>query len=141
MATTTITTSAVGDGSFETLLGRHRIVTDLAPEAGGRDRGPEPAHLFATSLGACVAAIVQVYCESHGLDARDLRVDVDFEKVGQPSRLRGLRVRIAVPHADLTDENLRTVLQRVAEHCPVHETISTMDAIEFEFEGERGAGD
>lgn len=141
MSTTTITTSAVGDGAFETLLGRHRIVTDLAPEVGGRDRGPEPAHLFVTSLGACVAGIVQVYCDGHGHDARDLRVDVDFEKVGHPSRLRGLRVRIAVPHADLTSEALRTVLQRVAEHCPVHETISTMDAIEFEFEGERGAGD
>jgi len=49
-------------------------------------------------------------------------------------------VRIAVPHADMSSDRLRTVIQRVAEHCPVHETISTLDAIRFEFEGERGAG-
>lgn len=137
----TITTTSLGDRTLETLLGHHRIVTDLPPEMGGSNRGPEPAQLFVVSLGSCVAAIVLAYCETHDLDARDLRVDVDFQKTGQPSRLRGIRVRIALPHADLASDRLRTVLQRVAEHCPVHETLSTLDAIGFEFEGERGAGD
>jgi len=137
----TITTTAVGDKSFESLVGQHRVVTDVPAEMGGHDRGLEPAQLFVVSLGSCVAALVQAYCEHHDVDARDLRVDVDFEKVSQPSKLRDIRVRIAVPHADLTSERLRTILQRVAEHCPVHETISTMDAIQFEFEGERGVGD
>jgi putative redox protein len=136
----TITTTSLGNGTFESLLGRHRIVTDVPPDMGGTDRGPEPAQLFAVSLGACVAAIVQAYCAAHDVDGRDLRVDVDFEKTGEPSRLRHILVRIAVPHADMSSDRLRTVLQRVAEHCPVHETISTLDAIRFEFEGERGAG-
>jgi putative redox protein len=137
----TITTTAVGDKSFESIVGHHRIVTDVPAAMGGQDRGLEPAQLFIVSLGSCVATLVQEYCDHHDVDARDLRVDVDFERAVQPSRLRRIRVRIAVPHADLTSERLRTILQRVAEHCPVHETISTMDAIEFEFEGERGVGD
>jgi putative redox protein len=137
----TITTQAVGDKSFETLVGRHRIVSDVPAAMGGQDRGPESAQLFVVSLGACVATLVQEYCDHHDLDGRDLRVDVDFEQVGPSSRLRHIRVRIAVPHADLADERLRTILQRVAEHCPVHEAISTTDAIEFEFESERGVGD
>lgn len=136
----TITTTSLGNGAFESLLGRHRIVTDVPPEMGGEDRGPEPAQLFAVSLGACVAAIVQAYCVTHDIDGRDLRVDVDFEKTGEPSRLQRILVRIAVPHADMSSDRLRTVLQRVAEHCPVHETMSTLDAIRFEFEGERSAG-
>ena len=136
----TITTTAVGDKSFESVVGRHRIVTDVPTPMGGQDRGLGPAQLFVVSLGSCVATLVQEYCEHHDVDARDLRVDVDYEKVSQPARLRGIRVRIAVPHADLTDDRLRTILQRVAEHCPVHETISTMGATQFEFEGERGIG-
>jgi len=136
----TITTTAIGERAFEALVGRHRIVTDVPTDLGGQDRGPEPAQLFVVSLGACVATLVQEYCLHHDVDARDLRVDVDYEKVSHPSRLRHIRVRIAVPHADLSSERLRTILQRVAEHCPVHETISTMDAIEFEFENDRGAG-
>ena len=136
----TITTTSLGNGAFESLLGRHPIVTDVPTEMGGEDRGPEPAQLFIVSLGACVAAIVQAYCNAHDLDGRDLRVDVDFEKTGEPARLRRIRVRIAVPHADMSSDRLRTVIQRVAEHCPVHATISTLDAIQFEFEGERGAG-
>jgi putative redox protein len=136
----TITTTSLGNGAFETLLGRHRIVTDAPQGMGGEDRGPEPAQLFVASLGACVAAIVQAYCAAHDVDGRDLRVDVDFEKTGEPTRLRRILVRIAVPHADMSSDRLRTVIQRVAEHCPVHETVSTLDAIRFEFEGERGAG-
>jgi putative redox protein len=137
----TISTHAVGDKSFETLVGRHRIVSDVPASMGGQDRGLEPAQLFVVSLGACVATLVQEYCDHHGLDGRDLRVDVDFERTAPASRLRDIRVRIAVPHADLANERLRTILQRVAEHCPVHETISTVDGIQFEFEGERGVGD
>ena len=136
----TITTTSLGNGAFESQVGRHRIVTDVPNEMGGEDRGPEPAQLFVVSLGACVAAIVQTYCAAHDLDGRDLRVDVDFEKTGEPARLRRIVVRIAVPHADMSSDRLRTVVQRVAEHCPVHETISTLDAIRFEFESERGAG-
>jgi len=136
----TITTTSLGNGAFESQVGRHRIVTDVPNEMGGEDRGPEPAQLFVVSLGACVAAIVQAYCAAHDLDGRDLCVDVDFEKTGQPARLRRILVRIAVPHADMSSDRLRTVVQRVAEHCPVHETISTLDAIRFEFESERGAG-
>ncbi|MFU8889254.1 MAG: OsmC family protein [Trueperaceae bacterium] len=136
----TITTASLGNGAFESQIGRHRIVTDAPQGMGGEDRGPEPAQLFVVSLGACVAAIVQAYCAAHEIDDRDLRVEVDFEKTGEPARLQRILVRIAVPHADMSSDRLRTVLQRVAEHCPVHETISTLDAIRFEFEGERGAG-
>jgi putative redox protein len=113
----TITTTAVGNRSFEALVGRHRIATDVPADLGGEDRGPEPAQLFIVSLGACVATLVQEYCLHHDIDARDLRVDVDYEKVSHPARLRHIRVRIAVPHADLGSDRLRTILQRVAEYA------------------------
>jgi uncharacterized OsmC-like protein len=126
----TITTDYRGDMSFTTDLGRHRLVIDVPDSMGGKGRGPTPPELFVASLGSCVAAYVAAYCERTGLDARDLAVDVSYAKAEDPTRLVDLTITVNLPHADCGAREV--AIRRVAEHCPVHETIGTLSEVRFE---------
>jgi uncharacterized OsmC-like protein len=128
----TITTVYRGDMGFEAILGERRLVIDVPQSMGGRDRGPTPIELFVASLGSCVAAFVARYCERVGLDTTDLSVDVAFERDDrEPTSLVDLEVSINLPHADCGTRE--EAIRRVAEHCPVHETVEfNMKAIDFE---------
>lgn len=125
-----ITTSYLGEMTFETRVGNHRIVIDVPPSMGGEDRGPTPPDLFVASLGSCVAAFVAQYCERTGIDTTDLAVDVAYEKAEDPTRLVNLQVTIRLPHAECHDRE--AAIRRVAEHCPVHASIASFDGLVFQ---------
>ncbi len=125
-----ISTVYKGDMLFESEIGKHRVLIDVPAAMGGSDRAPTPPEIFVASLGSCVAAFVVQYCERNGTDAGDMRVDVSFDKVENPSRLINFKVTIVLPRADCKQR--REALLRVAEHCIVHETISNMGEIELE---------
>jgi uncharacterized OsmC-like protein len=127
----TITTTSRGDGSFEAALGRHRVLVDVPESMGGSDRGPTSTELFVASLGSCVAAFVADWCARVGLDATDLSVDVSYEQAEEPTRLVDLDVAINLPKAEVGER--LDAIRRVAEHCPVHETVEyTLEAIDLE---------
>jgi putative redox protein len=123
-----------GDMNLEAVMGEHRVVVDVPASMGGKGRGPTPTDLFVASLGSCVAAFVADYCERVGLDTRELSVVVSFEQEGEPdcpTCLTDLEVVVNLPHADCG--NREEAIRRVAEHCPVHETVEfTLKAIDFE---------
>ncbi len=125
-----ITTYYRGDMLFESKLGNHSLLIDVPASMGGKDRSPTPPELFVASLGSCVGAFVAHYCQRTGIDATDMTVDVTFDKLENPTRLANLKVRIDLPQGECADR--QAAIHRVAEHCPVHETITTMQAIEIE---------
>ena len=129
-----ITTYYKGDMLFESKLGNHSVIVDVPAGMGGQDRGPTPPELFIASLGSCVAALVAQYCGRSGIDASDMTVDVSFDKVDDPTRLTNLKVRVDLPHGQYADR--QAAIHRVAEHCPVHETILTMEGIEIDILGQ-----
>jgi uncharacterized OsmC-like protein len=112
---------------FETQLGKHNVLIDVPPSMGGSDRGPTPPEFFVASLGSCVAALVANYCNNAGLDANGLSVDVSFDKADDPTRLANLNVVINLPNAKINGRE--AAIRRVAERCPVHETIASMDSV------------
>ncbi|HEX2906856.1 MAG TPA: OsmC family protein [Phototrophicaceae bacterium] len=126
-----ITTFYKGGMLFETQMGSHTLQIDVPASMGGSDRGPTPPEIFIASLGSCVGAFVAQYCERNGVDARDLTVDVLFDKAENPSRLINLKIQVKLPDADCTEQRAEAV-KRVAAHCPVHETISTLEGIQIE---------
>lgn len=128
-----ITTYYKGDMLFESRLGDHSIVVDVPPSMGGKDRGPTPPELFVASLGSCVGAFVAQYCGRSGVDAQDMTVDVTFDKADNPTRLINLKVHVDLPHGECADRE--RAIRRVAEHCPVHETIVTLEGIEIDIVG------
>jgi len=130
----TINTYHKGDMLFETQLGKHKVLIDVPPSMGGTDRGPTPPEFFIASLGSCVAALVANYCNSANLDTTDLAVDVSFDKAEDPTRLTNVKVIIHLPHADV--KGREKPILRVAERCPVHETICSMDSVEISLDGD-----
>lgn len=128
-----ITTHYTGDMLFSTKLGNHEIFIDVPASMGGKDRGPTPPEFFVASLGSCIAAFVANYCNQSGIDATDMSVDVSFDKVEDPTRLVNLKVQVNVPHSELNGRE--KALLRVAEHCPVHETMCHLDGVEISLNG------
>lgn len=124
-----ITTYYKGDMLFESQLGDHKLVIDMPQEMGGHNRGPHPTELFIASIGACAAVRVASYCQDEGIDSRDMSVDVTCDKIGKPIRLVNLKVTINLPHGKCQDRE--GAIRRVAKHCPVSETLSTLETIEF----------
>lgn len=122
-----------GDMLFESKLGNHTVRIDVPASMGGKDRGPTPPELFIASLGSCVGAFVADYCGRAGVDTSDMTVDVTFDKVENPTRLVNLKVKVNLPNGDC-GERQKAIL-RVAEHCPVHETITTLEHVEISIQG------
>jgi hypothetical protein len=95
-----------------------------------RDERTQPGSHTAGVVRGVVAAFVAGYRERVGLDDRDLSVDVHYDKAEDPTRFVNLSVTVRLPHATCGDRE--QALRRVAEHCPVHATISTLERISIE---------
>ncbi len=126
----TISTTYLGNMLFETQLGSHKILIDVPSAMGGLDRAPTPPEFFVASLGSCIAAFVAQYCERNTIDAGDLRVDLSYDKADDPTRLTHLKATIHLPNGSCGSR--LQAIERVAAHCPVHETINTMEALTIE---------
>lgn len=129
----TIRTEYKGGMLFESTIGDHTVTIDVPSAMGGSDRGPTPPELFIASLGACIAAFVTNYCNNIDIDAGGMTVDVSYDKADHPTRLTDVRVEINLPHGDVKGRE-QSIL-RVAEHCPVHESICTLDDVEIALHG------
>ena len=129
-----ITTHYKGDMLFESVIGEHKITIDVPESMGGDDRGPVPPQLFVASLGSCIGAFVAQYCEQNGINDEGMQIDISFEKAADPTRLVNLRATVKLPKGDC-GKRVKAI-ERVAEHCPVHSTIRTMENLEIEILGE-----
>jgi uncharacterized OsmC-like protein len=129
-----VTTYYKGGMLFESEVGKHRMLVDGPATWGGQDRGPMPPEVFMASIGSCVGVLVAHFCDTHNLDATDMVVTVNYDKADKPTRFTNIVVDVKMPHAVCGDECTRNALKLVAEHCPVHETILTVENIRFNFE-------
>jgi uncharacterized OsmC-like protein len=118
---------------FETQLGNHTLQIDVPSSMGGSDRGPTPPEVFVASLGSCVAALVANYCNKAKLNTDGLTVDVAYEKADDPTRLINLKVKVDLPNAKIAGRE--KAIERVADHCPVHQTICSWEDVGFEISG------
>ncbi len=130
----TITTHYKGNMLFETAIGKHTLTIDVPADMGGTDRGPQPPQIFIASLGSCIGAFVAQYSERAGMDTSGMTVDLSFEKAADPTRLINLKATVKLPNAECTQRV--NAIHKVAEHCPVHETILTMQGLEIEVLGQ-----
>lgn len=127
-----VTTTYKGDMEFEARVGNHTLIIDGPDSWGGKDRGPIPPQLFMASIGSCVAVLVTHFCDEHKMDATNLSVDVDYDVAEHPTRFHNIRVKIDLPNTVCDDECMLKALEHVARHCPVHESILTLERINFE---------
>jgi uncharacterized OsmC-like protein len=130
----TVTTNYKGNMLFESTVGNHTLTIDVPATMGGSDRGPTPPEIFIASLGSCIGAFVAQYCKKNGVDDTGMTVDLSFDKAADPTRLVNLKATVKLPNGDC-GKRIKAI-ERVATHCPVHATISTMEGLALEIHGQ-----
>ncbi len=112
---------------FETIVGRHRIITDQPVAGGGADAGPAPPELLLASLGSCAGHYAVEYLRARSLSAADLEIRVSAAKGTSPARLASFRIEVNVPGID---ERHQQGLLRAVKTCLIHNTLLTGPALE-----------
>lgn len=116
---------------FRITVRGHELWVDQPVEDGGDDSAPTPIELLAGALAGCVAFYAGRYLRMQGLEDGDLRVSCDLDwAADDPPRLSELHVKVAVP-MELSDAKVKA-LQRVVEHCSVHNTLSSTPSVDIE---------
>jgi uncharacterized OsmC-like protein len=100
---------------------------DEPVEDGGSNTGANPMQYFTASLAGCQNEQAQVVAEelSINIEEIDLNVEVDLDLSGfmgtadhSNGSYKSVRLN-AVLHGDLTDEQAKTVGQKVDARCPI----------------------
>jgi putative redox protein len=124
----TVRDSGPGDLLVEITAGGRTFSGDEPRAAGGQGRGPSPYDLLCAALGACTTMTVRLYADRKGWPLEHVAVSVAFEKEtgADPPDLFRRTVTLAGP----LGEDQRARLLQIAEHCPVHRTLTAGARVE-----------
>lgn len=103
----------------------HELVTDVGPDLGGDDAGPDPHDLFDAALGACKALTVLWYAQRKAIPVESIAVAVIRDATDERNGVYRLNAELSLD-GTLTDEQ-RASLLSVAEKCPVHKLMTAID--------------
>src|SRR6476620_624217 len=99
----------------------HEIVTDQTQRSGGAYSGATPLELLGAALGSCMALYVQQFCEVRDLPYVGMKVEVRQKNEKGPNRVGEFSVKVVLPQE--LPEQYMSVLERVVQSCPVHNTL------------------
>jgi putative redox protein len=111
------------------------LVTDAPMDNEGQGRHFSPTDLTAASMGSCILTIMGIAARKRDLDIQGARAVVTKEMSAVPRRhISRLRMTITLP-AHL-DSKARKILERIADACPVRQSLGerTRTAVEFVYE-------
>ena len=124
-----MTVTRKNDMEFSIRVRGHEVTSDMSASDGGGDQGPSPVELLAGSLGACIAMTVQGYCRSHGYEG-DVEVSLTTELADKPKRIGRIVVDVGLP--DGIPDDKFDVIKRVAQRCPIHETLRSPPGLDID---------
>ncbi len=82
---------------FSVQLRDHVMTTDMSVAEGGKDGGPSPVEYLGVASGACLATMVQAYCDARGYTDGDVSVSLTLELVENPNRVGGIVLDVELP--------------------------------------------
>jgi putative redox protein len=117
---------------FAIRIRSHELIVDQTLAGGGADSGPTPIELLGASLGSCIAYYVHHFFHTRGLPADAIRVEVTQAGESNPNRVGSFRAKVFLP-AEIPSRYL-TLLKRVIDACPAHNTLLLGAKIHVGFE-------
>jgi uncharacterized OsmC-like protein len=135
----TVVVASTGAGPFDQIMldGRHSLRADEPAATGGSDAGPGPYELLLMALGTCTSMTVHLYAarkkwplEQVVVRLRQERVHVqDCADCEKPDAMVH-RIEKTIELIGTLDDEQRQRLREIADHCPVHKTLTSKIVIE-----------
>lgn len=117
-----------GDDRFIVRVRNHAFIVDQPSDVGGSDLGPTPTELFVAGLATCVGFYAERFFRRHDLSAKGFAVECDFTMSDdRPARVTDIEVRVTLPD-EFPDDRFEA-LQRVVEHCTVHNSLRSPPSV------------
>ena len=101
-----------------------QIVTDAPVDNMGKGQAFSPTDLTAAALSSCMMTVMGIAAQRHGIELKGTTIDVEKEMVTTPIRRIG-KITVVFHMAKGIDPAKRSMLERAAETCPVHKSLST----------------
>lgn len=124
---------SAGKVASQVRLGSHALVFDQ-PETvpGGEDRGPSPLDVMGVAVGACAHYFAAAFLFGRKLPTDGLRVEVEMEKVRDPSpRIGKLSIHVTLPPG--VPEHYLVAIERAVRNCPAYGTLVHAPELELVF--------
>lgn len=130
----TVVVASTGTGPFDQLMlnGRHSLRADEPVSAGGGDAGPNPYELLLMSLGSCTSMTVHMYAARKQWPLEQVIVQLRHQRRYAEDCVDCEKPSALLDHIDRTitfvgglDDGQRSRLLEIADHCPVHRTLTS----------------
>jgi len=79
--------------------------------------------MVATALASCMATTMGIKSEEHGVDLKGMKMSVLKIMKADPRRIAGVNVTFDFPEDLQINEKQKIILERIADTCPVMESI------------------
>lgn len=89
----------------------------------GKGNGFSPIDLAATSVGACMFAMMGYTAESKGINLEGITIGIDWKMEDAPRRIG--EIDIVVNFTQSYSDKEKVLLEKAAETCPVKKTLSS----------------
>lgn len=99
-----------------------KILTDAPTDNHGKGEAFSPTDLAAASLGACMATIMGICAQEHGVELGKAKVAVEKTMAPKPPR-RISKIEVAFTIPLPPDFPMRKTLENAALACPVHHSL------------------
>ncbi len=113
------------DYLVEVVAGSFQIVSDVKPDLGGKDLGPNPHELLEAALVSCTVMTMQMYANRKGWPLESSEVKVTIAKEGAES-LFNREIKLNGP---LSEEQKMKLLE-IADKCPIHKILMSQVSID-----------
>jgi putative redox protein len=130
----TVIVASTGAGPFQQVLldGRHLLYADEPVAAGGTDTGPGPYELLLMALGSCTSMTIHLYAARKKWPLEQVVVTLSQKRVHvrdcehcEESEAMIHRIDKRIELIGALDEAQRQRLAEIADHCPVHRTLTS----------------
>ena len=115
---------------FSVRLRDHVMTTDMSVAEGGNGNGPSPVEYLGVASGACLATMVQAYCDARGYTDGDVSVNLTMEFAENPNRVASFVLDVELPK-DVPQED-REKLKKMAQRMPVPATLRDGPRVDIE---------